>query len=249
MIVRTKFTRTRMLIFESQAFYIPLLNRWKQIGNKQLDDYFNILRITQSRKCCWRIFSEIGRNQPFQSRTKDFTTEMNKYPNLRIMLDFFEDTVSKLCEQYTRAWTGSFWQRPGAEHRGYASTDLRVSGCEVGGAGGRLIPRARSDGANFCLKFWKRSSGWWLWGMQQRIVEQFVVCSFHRLCEQYTYKYSTYEIAQHDHISSSEHAWLKVKIAHLCVLITIVIQNGGSTQVPYLTRDPVPCLKFLPPAV
>ena len=28
-------------------------------------------------------------------------------------------------------------------------------------------------------------------------------------CEQYTHKYSTYRVAQHDHISSREHAWLK----------------------------------------
>ena len=30
-------------------------------------------------------------------------------------------------------------------------------------------------------------------------------------CEQYTHKYSTYRVAQHDHISSREHAWLKIK--------------------------------------
>ena len=35
------------------------------------------------------------------------------------------------------------------------------------------------------------------------------------VCQQYTHKYSTYRVAQHDHISSREHAWLK--IAHLCV--------------------------------
>ena len=28
-------------------------------------------------------------------------------------------------------------------------------------------------------------------------------------CEQYTHKYSTYRVAQHDHISSREHAWVK----------------------------------------
>ena len=28
-------------------------------------------------------------------------------------------------------------------------------------------------------------------------------------CEQYTHKYSTYRVAQHDHISSREHAWLE----------------------------------------
>ena len=30
-----------------------------------------------------------------------------------------------------------------------------------------------------------------------------------RPCEQYTHKYSTYRVAQHDHNSSREHAWLK----------------------------------------
>ena len=29
--------------------------------------------------------------------------------------------------------------------------------------------------------------------------------------EQYTHKYSTYRVAQHDHISSREHAWLKIE--------------------------------------
>ena len=46
------------------------------------------------------------------------------------------------------------------------------------------------------------------------------------MCEKYTRKYSTYRVAQHDHTSSREHAWLKapgsrgerLRIAHLCVL-------------------------------
>ena len=42
-----------------------------------------------------------------------------------------------------------------------------------------------------------------------------VLCSkrlpFLRTCEQYTHKYSTYRVAQHDRISSREHAWLKLK--------------------------------------
>ena len=33
--------------------------------------------------------------------------------------------------------------------------------------------------------------------------------SFHHLCEQCTHKYITYRVAQHDHISSREHVWLK----------------------------------------
>ena len=35
-------------------------------------------------------------------------------------------------------------------------------------------------------------------------------------CEQYTHKYSTYRVAQHDHISSREHAWLKSWQAQDC---------------------------------
>ena len=45
-------------------------------------------------------------------------------------------------------------------------------------------------------------------------------------CEQYTHKYSTYRVAQHDHTSSREHAWLKIwKIKHCTNLCpkTIVI--------------------------
>ena len=46
------------------------------------------------------------------------------------------------------------------------------------------------------------------------------------LCEQYTHKYSTYRVAQHDHISSREHAWLKSWKAQDCTYLchkTIVI--------------------------
>ena len=35
-------------------------------------------------------------------------------------------------------------------------------------------------------------------------------------CEQYTHKYSTYRVAQHDHVSSREHAWLKSWKAQDC---------------------------------
>ena len=45
-------------------------------------------------------------------------------------------------------------------------------------------------------------------------------------CEQYTHKYSTYRVAQHDHISSREHAWLKSCKAQDCTCLcpkTIVI--------------------------
>ena len=47
-------------------------------------------------------------------------------------------------------------------------------------------------------------------------------------CEQCTHKYSTYKVAQYDHISSREHAWLKSwkaqDCARPCVPQTIVIQ-------------------------
>ena len=36
------------------------------------------------------------------------------------------------------------------------------------------------------------------------------------VCEQYTHKYSTHRVAQHDHISSREHAWLKSCKAQDC---------------------------------
>ena len=39
---------------------------------------------------------------------------------------------------------------------------------------------------------------------------------FRSLCEQYTHKYSTYRVAQRDHISSREHAWLKSWKAQDC---------------------------------
>ena len=35
-------------------------------------------------------------------------------------------------------------------------------------------------------------------------------------CEQYTHKYSTWRVAQHDHISSRKHAWLKSCKAQDC---------------------------------
>ena len=45
-------------------------------------------------------------------------------------------------------------------------------------------------------------------------------------CEQYTHKYSTYRVAQHDHTSSREHAWLESWKAQDCTSLcpeTIVI--------------------------
>ena len=39
-------------------------------------------------------------------------------------------------------------------------------------------------------------------------------------CEQYTHKYSTYSVAQHDHISSPEHAWLKLEGSGLHIFVS-----------------------------
>ena len=52
------------------------------------------------------------------------------------------------------------------------------------------------------------------------------LCSESWNCEQYTHKYSTYRVAQHDHTSSREHAWLKSWKAQDCTSLcpkTIVI--------------------------
>ena len=40
------------------------------------------------------------------------------------------------------------------------------------------------------------------------------------VCEQYTHKYSTYRVAQHDHISSREHAWLKLQSSGLHIFVS-----------------------------
>ena len=81
------------------------------------------------------------------------------------------------------------------------------------------------------------------------------------VCEQYTHKYSTHRVAQHDHISSREHAWLKSCkssglhifvskpiFIHVSCLVLCRAQSGGSTQIPSLTqcnsetcRDPGSC--------
>ena len=47
-------------------------------------------------------------------------------------------------------------------------------------------------------------------------------------CEQYTHKYSTCRVAQHDHISSREHAWLKSCKAQDC---TFCIQLSSTCHV------------------
>ena len=39
------------------------------------------------------------------------------------------------------------------------------------------------------------------------------------ICEQYTHKYSTYRVAQQDHVSSREHAWLKSCKAQDCTSV------------------------------
>ena len=49
---------------------------------------------------------------------------------------------------------------------------------------------------------------------------------FSQNCKQYTHKYSTYRVAQHDHTSSREHAWLKgaqLRVARIGVLEMNVI--------------------------
>ena len=57
-------------------------------------------------------------------------------------------------------------------------------------------------------------------------------------CEQYTHKYSTYRVAQHDYISSREHAWLKSCKAQDCT--SLCHQNNCHPRVmsrplPHLT--------------
>ena len=59
-----------------------------------------------------------------------------------------------------------------------------------------------------------------------------------RICEQYIHKYSTYRVAQHDHISSRKHAWLKswrLRIAHLCVITQLSSTCHVSFSLPHLT--------------
>ena len=43
---------TTVLIFESLAFHIPLLNKLKQIEKKKFDDELSSSKITQTRTCC-----------------------------------------------------------------------------------------------------------------------------------------------------------------------------------------------------
>ena len=45
---------------------------------------------------------------------------------------------------------------------------------------------------------------------QKTKVQGCLACE-HGVCEQHTHKYSTYRVAQHDHISSRVHAWLKTQ--------------------------------------
>ena len=40
-------------------------------------------------------------------------------------------------------------------------------------------------------------------------------------CEQYTHKDSTYRVAQHDHIASREHAWLKLERSGLHIFVSL----------------------------
>ena len=55
----------------------------------------------------------------------------------------------------------------------------------------------------------------------------------HQRCEQYTHKYSTYRVAQSDHFSSRERAWLK--IASLGVPKTFCHPRVMSHSMPHLT--------------
>ena len=55
------------------------------------------------------------------------------------------------------------------------------------------------------------------------------------ICEQYTHKYSTYKVAQHDHISPREHAWVKSWKAQDCTSLC-----------PKISVIHVSCLIYLP---
>ena len=58
-------------------------------------------------------------------------------------------------------------------------------------------------------------------------------------CEEYTHKYSTYRVAQHDQISSREHAWLKLQSSGLHIFVYPKTNDGHpramSHSLPHLT--------------
>ena len=60
--------------------------------------------------------------------------------------------------------------------------------------------------------------------------------SMSRICEQYTHEYSTCRVAQHDHISSREHAWLQSWKAQDCM--HIFLSCVMSHSLPHLTLTP-----------
>ena len=55
----------------------------------------------------------------------------------------------------------------------------------------------------------------------------------HHFCEQYTHKYSTYKVAQHDHVSSREHAWLKGAKLGLHIFVSLK-QLSSTCHVSFL---------------
>ena len=53
------------------------------------------------------------------------------------------------------------------------------------------------------------------------------------VCKQYTHKYSTYRVAQHDHISSREHAWLRLQSSGLHIFVSLK-QLSSTCHVSFL---------------
>ena len=80
---------------------------------------------------------------------------------------------------------------------------------------GRLVTwqTASSSSSHWDQTNWKTSN----WNSQ----ESSSPYDWYGVCSQYTHKYSTYRVVQHDHTSSREHAWLKSCKAKDCTSIFV----------------------------
>ena len=106
MIMRAKSISTRIpvavvvFIFESQAFHIPPLNRWKQLAKKQSDDLLNIFENHPNRNMLLKDFESSEEIHQFNQESKDLIPHMN---NTEIF-EFYETSSKRHCPDSALYW-------------------------------------------------------------------------------------------------------------------------------------------------
>ena len=82
-----------VLIFESLASHIPLLNKLRRIEKKKFDNLLGNSKVTQTGICCSRTFQKSEEINHFSRKSKDLITEMGNNE----IFEFYETSSKRQC--------------------------------------------------------------------------------------------------------------------------------------------------------